>query len=295
MPPRWVSAAIIVGWIASAVWLFRLELWPSLEPGAPPPFTIDLIEEAQTTKVPITWHVTQNGQYTLNAKTSVEHRVKENDFTLRAVFTPRSPQEEGDKLPAESQKISIESLNSAYRVTPDGQLLDLEITMKFVYKKTLECEMRVWGEVSNGQFTPHYEITSPSSLKMSLPPVPVSSQGSVVMPLHPVNRITGLKPGQEWRVPVFDPVSDSMASLTGGAGEVRFLRAKVRPQTESVLWNRVDTPCLVVDYQEENEHKDDKMTAETWVRAADGLVLKQIANLSGTRWEMIREANAIEH
>ena len=112
------------------------------------------------------------------------------------------------------------------------------------------------------------------------------------MPLHPVNRISGLKPGQEWRVPVFDPVSDSMASLTGGAGEVRFLRAKVRPQTEMLLWTNAETPCLVVDYQEENARKEDKMTAETWVRAADGLVLKQVADLSGTRWEMTREDNA---
>ena len=146
MPPRWVSAAIIVGWIASVVWLFRLEIWPSLEPGAPPPFTIDLVEEAQTSKLPISWRVTQNGNYTLNAKTSVEHRVKENDFTLRAVFTPPPFLNAADKQAAEAEKISIRHMSSAYRVTPEGQLLDLKITMNFVYRpKKLDCDMRSLG------------------------------------------------------------------------------------------------------------------------------------------------------
>jgi hypothetical protein len=296
MPPRWVSAVIIAGWIASVVWLFRLEIWPSLEPGAPPPFTIDLVDEAQTTtNQAIRWGVTQNGHDTfLVARTSVEHRAKENDFTLRADFT--SPESRDRPPAADAQKITIRRMSSAYRVTPEGQLLDLEVAMGFFYKPTkLDCDMRVSGAVRNGQFVPRYEITSPYPLSFSLPPVAVSSQGSVVMPLHPVNKIGGLKPGQQWRVPVFDPVSDSMASMTGGAGEVRFLRAKVRPQTETLHWNNADTPCLVIDYQEENERREDKMTAETWVRAADGLVIKQIADISGTRWEMTREDYASAH
>ena len=291
MPPRWVSAAIIVGWIAAVAWLFRLEIWPALEPGAPPPFTIDLAEEAQTTKLPINWRVYQNGHYTLNAKTSVEHRVKENDFTLRAVFTPPPFQTDADKNAAAAEKIDIRNMTSAYRVTPEGQLLRLEVSMECNFKAlNIPCNLRVWGDVRDGQFMPHYEIESLNTRKtFSLPPVAVSSQGSVVMPLHPVNRIGGLKPGQQWRVPVFDPVSDSLASLTGGSGEVRFLRAKVRPQTEMLSWNHTETPCLVIDYHEERARKEEQMTAETWVRAADGLVLKQIADLSGTRWEMKRE------
>jgi hypothetical protein len=295
MPPRWVSAAIIVGWIAAAAWLFRLEIWPSLEPGAPPPVAIDLLDEAQATKAPIRWRVMQNGRYTLNAQTSVEHRAIEDDFTLHAEFKER-PGSEG------TQKIRIHSMTSAYRVTRKGHLLDLEIKMAFDSPAFhIPCDLRIWGEVRNGEFLPHYEILSPIQKTIKLRAVAVSSQGSVVLPLHPLNRLNGVRAGQKWRVPVFDPVSDSLAvsnpltALTDGDAEVHFLRAVVRPQTETLPWQGGDTPCLVIDYQEEGQHGDDKMTAETWVRAADGLVLKQVAVLSGTRWEMIREDNIAAH
>lgn len=290
MPPRWVSAAIIVGWIAATAWLFRVEIWPALEPGAPPPVAIDLLDEAQATRAPIRWRVTQNGLHTLNAQTSVEHHVKEDDFTLRAAFT----EFKGGDNP---QTIRIHSLTSDYRVTRKGQLLDLKIAMEFDSQTLkLPCEIRVWGAVRNGEFMPHYEITKPIQKTFTLPAVAVSSQGSVVLPLHPLNRLNGVRPGQKWRVPVFDPVSDSLAALTpGGTGEVRFLRAAVRPQTEALPWRGADTPCLVIDYQEEGQHGDDKMTAETWVCAADGLVLKQVAVLSGTCWEMTREETLSAH
>jgi hypothetical protein len=298
MPPRWVSAAILAGWIASAIWLFRVELWPSLEPGAPPPFTIDLVEEAQTAKLPIRWRVTQNGKSSLIARTSVEHRVKENDFTLLAVFEPRRiPDEDrniedegGEKKKQAPPPYTISRMSSEYRVTPEGQLLGLEIEMDFIPRTApLEFKVRVWGEVHDGQFAPHYELKSPRQLSFSPPPVRVSSQGSVVMPLHPVNRIVGLKTGQEWRVPMFDPIADSMASMSGGEGGVHFLKAKVRPQIEILRWSGGDVRCLVIDYHEENEFKEDHLSAETWVREADGLVVKQVAYVSGSRWEMVRE------
>jgi hypothetical protein len=275
MPPRWISAVILLAWLASAIWLFRLEIWPSLEPSAPPPFTIDLVDEAQTER-PIPWTVKLNGKEVFTAHTSVVHRSRENDFTLHASFEPRAfvqPEE----VPAQ-----IRSMNSSYRVTPEGQLLGLDVELK---RQAPPCTAHLWGEVHNGQFTPNYEL---DLIQGTLKPVAVSSQGSVVMPLHPLNRISGLRPGQEWRVPVFDPLDDSLASITGSETRTRFLRAKIRPAEEMLAWNKVDTPCLVIDYQEESGYTEDKISAETWVRATDGLVLRQVANLSGVRWEMVR-------
>ena len=69
MPPRWLSAAILLAWAASAVWLFRVEIWPTLEPNAPPPFTIDLVDEAQTETRPISWRVKLNDQRVIVART----------------------------------------------------------------------------------------------------------------------------------------------------------------------------------------------------------------------------------
>jgi hypothetical protein len=288
MPPRWVSAVIIAGWIAAVGWLFRVEIWPSLEPGAPPPYTIDLVDEAQTEKVPIRWIVSHNDEKVMVARTSVEHRGRENDFTLRAIYEPRNLQ--GVELNEGSLvKITMRHMISAYRVTPEGQLLGVEAEID-LDAEVFRCTVRISGEVHGGEFAPNLEVQLPGrQLARKLQPVRVSSQGSVVMPLHPVNRINGLRLGESWRVPVFDPVSDSLTTIGGGDGRVRFLRARIRPQVEIMNWNRADVRCLVIDYQEESAFQDDRITAETWVSAEDGRVLKQVAKLSDGKWVMERE------
>ena len=68
------------------------------------------------------------------------------------------------------------------------------------------------------------------------------------MPLHPINRLSGLKPGQTWQVPLFDPVATSLAQVGGGEGRVTFLKATVRTHAEYITY-RVETPCLVIDYR----------------------------------------------
>ncbi len=292
MPPRWVSAAILVGWIAATVWLFRQEIWPSLEPGSPPPFTIDLVDEAQQAqKAPIRWSVSQDGVVVLTARTSVEHRVQENDFTLRADYDPRDPGKGKLKMPLD-MTLRIKHRNSSYRVTPEGRLLSIDVeidSLASLLNVEVPFKAHIWGDVRDGTFAPFLDLNLPGKKERALPTVAVSSQGSVVMPLHPVNRIAGLKPGQAWRVPMFDPVGDSLAALDGSETQVRFLRAKVRPQTENFERERTTTPCLVIDYQEENTLQEDRLTAETWVSEADGRVLKQVSNLSGNRWVMERD------
>jgi hypothetical protein len=293
MPPRWVSAAIVAAWVASAAWLFRQELWPSLEPDAPPSFTVDLIEETQTEKVPVRWRVTCDGVPILAARTSVSHRAQENDFTLRAHFEPREalvgPDHKAYPLPYRVRRMA-----SAYRVTPEGRLLDVDAQLSIEKKLNglpVEMDAHVWGEVVRGQFRPHYEVDILGVKKLAgeLPPVSVSSQGSVVLPLHPVNRIGGLKPRQTWRVPALDPLGAALESFVGGEDRVRYLRATVRPRAEVLRWNDADVRCLVIDYREEKQFDGEPTGARTWVREADGVVLRQEAELSGNSWVMTRE------
>src|SRR5262249_20252383 len=230
-------------------------------------------------------------------RTSVAHRSKENDFTLRAVFEPREALPDPNRKPAPAP-YRVRRMTSAYRVTPEGRLLDVDVQIAVTFETTVRGQTiqvdgdgRVWGEVDHRQFRAHLEVESPAGkFAGELPPVSVSSQGSVVMPLHPVGRIGGLKAGQTWRVPVLDPLGEALGSLGGGgAGPVRFLRAAVRPRAEVIHWNGADTRCLVIDYEEENQFQDDRTSARTWVREADGLVLKQEAELSGNTWVMTRE------
>jgi hypothetical protein len=118
-----------------------------------------------------------------------------------------------------------------------------------------------------------------------LQPIAVSGGACVLTPLHPANRIKGLRPGAAWREPLVDPIKDAFAAaLPGGEpGREVVLNARVLPETRPLTWNGRDAPCLVIEY--EGEH----VSARTWVKADDGLVLQQEAEHDGDRLTMRRE------
>src|SRR5262245_34235036 len=119
MPPRPLSLAIVLFWLGTTGYLFWHDLWPQLEPGQPPPFTIDLVEEAQTRRPQILWTVEQDGERVLRARTSVEHPEK-GVFELVADLTPYQGRE-GALLPG----LWVRRVKSRCRVTADGRLLGL--------------------------------------------------------------------------------------------------------------------------------------------------------------------------
>jgi predicted PhzF superfamily epimerase YddE/YHI9 len=93
----------------------------------------------------------------------------------------------------------------------------------------------------------------------------VGRGGAVLLPLHPVKRLTGLKPGQTWRTVVLDPIPDSLIAIQGLTNEARKVTAKVRPVVERIDWaQRTDVACLVIDYE------GDRIAVSTWVRRDDG-------------------------
>ena len=89
---------------------------------------------------------------------------------------------------------------------------------------------------------------------------------------------------KRWRMPLVDPLSDALAvaardMLKGvialeAPGE-RYLDAEVLAEPQTLVWNDRDVPCLVIEF------KGEDLTARTWVRASDGLVLCQEARGHG--------------
>ena len=55
MPGRPYIVGIVFFWMATATWLFQREFWPALQPGEPPPFNVDLVDEAR--QMPIQWTI----------------------------------------------------------------------------------------------------------------------------------------------------------------------------------------------------------------------------------------------
>jgi hypothetical protein len=197
-------------------------------------------------------------------------------------------------------------MGSTLRVTETGRLLGLDVRVEGRLRgpslglrgvPDLAFTGQLTGEVRGSRFFPRLQVHALWSRSaadargglldkpLDLAPVAVSAHGSVLLPLHPVNRIQGLRPGQHWRQPVVDPLADSLALFKSlaPAGEARFLDATVRPRGQILSRQGRPTPCLVIDYRGE------EMEARTWVEEDSGLVLRQEVTAEGGHWVMRRE------
>src|SRR5437016_344384 len=86
MPPRFVSLVIVAFWAMTSGGLFYREIWPNLRPDEAPPFTIDLVDEAQIQAARIRWSVLradQEGEKKIGrARTWVDYRATDDTFEL---------------------------------------------------------------------------------------------------------------------------------------------------------------------------------------------------------------------
>jgi hypothetical protein len=311
MPSRWLRWPIIVFWLTTTSWLFWRDLWPNWRPGEPPPFSIDPVEEVQKgDPVPTHWTVRRYSTGKSNvfrASTWGEYHGDDDTYSLHArLDAAKSFDNKSDFNVAKYFK--VEALTSEYRVTRAGCLHSLEATVKttlhlagdksalstflgpLLPKSTAPTGsvlMRVWGEVHDGQFFAHCSASSDvlaKPLQFDLPPTYVSYTGSVLLPLHPVNHIRGLRPGQSWRQPLVDPLRDAFAGLPGFSGGVRSLNARVLPQPEKLKIGDTEIDCLVVEYSDD----ENQSVARTLVEQNSERVQQQEANLEDGQWIMTR-------
>lgn len=323
MPSRWLRVAIVVFWLVMTGWLFWRDLWPNWRPGEPPPFYIDPVEEVQKNGTDkIFWKVKRrrpkedNWNTVFRASTWIDYQREDDAYTLHArLDAPKMPPpEEKTAAVYAANMLKVERLTSEYRVTRSGHLLALEATAiatpdfdRFApeissllsrFHKTPQKQgaqsvanrvsLRIWGEVHDGQFFAHCLTSSDSlakPLQFDLPPTSVAHTGSVLLPLHPVNHIKGLRPGQRWRQPLVDPLRDALASLPGFSGGVRSLQARVLPQVELLIIDENSLNCFVVEYRND----DNDLVGRTWVEQDSDRVMQQEANLEDGQWIMTRD------
>lgn len=282
MPPRPVILAIVAFWLATSVWLFQRELWPRLRPGEPPPYTIDLVDEARNSS-PIRWAVYRGDEKIGKASTSVSYDETDDTFKLHGVMEQLELYR--SRFPG-GPVVKVQKVASMYRVSREGELREIVVDLAGSAEllggfERFDLLAHVAGRVEERRFAPHGYVEWPGGKKeLKADPVAVSTYGSVLNPLHPVNRILGLRPGQQWRMPLVDPLADALAAvvadtvaakLPGLSSGPRFLDAVVSgPQ--DLAWGGQEVSCLVIEYKGDSE-----VTARTWVRVSDGLVLRQEA------------------
>src|SRR5258708_40332823 len=91
MAPGSITLAIIAFWAAMTAWVLYNELWPRWQSDNPPPFAIDLTDEAQPNGPNhIMWNVVINGkQGIFHLETWVKYRPKEDLFELHSEMWPK--------------------------------------------------------------------------------------------------------------------------------------------------------------------------------------------------------------
>ena len=274
MPPRLATATIIVFWLATTGVLVYRELAPRFQAGEAPPFTIPLTAEVGNNIV--NWNVFQKDLEIGSGETRIQ-RQPDRTFELSAKFKLNQI-----TILKEFEKVRVVG---AYRVTEDGKLLAGTAN---IYLPEFDAEIALEGQVRNGQFHPKLAVlVGGRDINPFPPPVPfpVSESGSILNPMHLVHKISGLRAGQSWTIPLMDPLRAAPAVKGLVSGKTSIIGDVVATvTTEDREWHKQSTPCFKIEYAKPGE----RPLAATWVRRRDDAVLEQWASYEGAEYTLRR-------
>jgi hypothetical protein len=307
MPPRSVTLAIIACWLAASGWLFYRDIWPDLKPGERPPFTIDLSKEALGAKSGTHWTLHRSGQRIGSANTMTRYVAADGCYELinaihfeKFKHHVKLPERKVllMTLPRVDLELEVRRMKNVYRVTQDGDLLAIKADIDIYYRSEgvdTPVLIQVKGQVEDGVFRSEWSgrSTAPllsgllDDLKLTPDPIEVRSHNSMFNPMMPWNRLLNVREKQQWRMALFDPLSDSLTSFVPGMKTgLKFLDAGVLEGSQDLFWDGKQTYCLVIEYR---DPQTEAVVARTWVRQSDGLVLRQEATRGEDRMVLERE------
>lgn len=298
MPSRPVVVGIVLFWAATAGLVLYRDLWPRLAASGPPPIAVELADEATAQGIGSGWAVLHNGNRVGRLLTKTTYQDADDTFRFGYKYSKVTFDVPGGQVEFPDVTVST-------KVTRSGELREQAMAGRMVvrlarrgkdgqtvYDTLGEAEATVEGRVEGGVFVGRCDIKSPVfNAKRDLTPVPVP-EGQVLGPLQPVNRLANVRPGQRWTVREVDPLGQALAVLfreqLGRQGfelpeEKREpLIARVGDEPEPPPGG--GDPCWVIEYRE-----GDEVRARTWVRVADGKVLRQEAFRAGETVALVRE------
>lgn len=273
MPSRLVTAAIILFWLGTTGWLVYREAAPHLVSGEAPPFTIDLTDEVGAKLV--MWTVWQKGELIGRGSTQVKRR-DDGAFEFSADFRL-------DHLKALSLTIDTK-MRSTYRVSEEGRLLHAAASLKADIAGPIEFDFE--GDVRDGRMHPRVRLLwGGQTLAPALDPVVLPQSGAVLNPMHLVHKISALRPGRKWTIPLMDPLKGLRPPGTSDL-EIGHVTAEVKLDVHE--WHDANVDCYKIEYR----RPDGTLVAATWVRRSDDFVLEQWASHEGFEYSLVRQRDS---
>ena len=152
MPPRWVCLGIGAFWLAANGWLVGNDRWPQREPGQPPAFEIDLVQEVQTARPAVLWTVWQckgnDRRKVFKAETRIRHPER-GVYVLEAELISPIGFERARVL----GMVEVTRMKSSYRVDEKGQLLGLVVDVEGKVQG-VHAGIHLRGDVQQERFAP---------------------------------------------------------------------------------------------------------------------------------------------
>jgi hypothetical protein len=294
MPSRPITVAIIAFWLFTAGWFVVRDIGPFGQTGDAPPYTIELSDEANRPIVPDRWTCTLNGHKIGTVRTLLAYEPRDDTFEFRAKC-PEIKLLEADLPLAGRVRVLVKDYDDRVRVSREGELRAMETSAMLTVEgigPLLAARVELSAEVRRGRLERHALLEATGigryapRLESTDPP-----RGTVLNPMHPVPKITGLQPGKTWRQPLTDPRTDILRAAFAQLP----VKVPLLPETPAVLtalvlpdqrlldWNGPQS-CFVIEYR-----GDEDYIARTWVRISDAAVLRQEAGAHGETVVLQRE------
>jgi hypothetical protein len=285
MPPRWVVAAVVAGWMAAIGWLAHDKWLPWLRPADEPAFVIEMADEVAPEH--FSWAIYRRDKRIGSAETRFAPR-KDGTFEM----TTRLRDLELDYGSFAHVKMPV--FATTRHVTRAGELIDLEARASMQVKSfgaEIKIDTTVQGHVEGNQFVGECDYDyGGGKATYSLEPIRLVSKNAF-SPLQPGQKYPTLRPGQTWRATNIDPVSDAldgamrqvlsrmMAEAFHGKSPLALpapdrpkeLLARVQNDTEAVAVRDKTYTCRVIVFE------GGDVRARVWVDVSDGRVVRQEA------------------
>jgi len=291
MPSRFGLLAIVAAWFAVTGHVVYHDVWPRYFADAPPALQIDLADEA-TQQAPTKWTITRGDKKIGTLTTRMEYVAGDDSFRFVNNYGKLNLDAgKGDNV------LSVEApkLVTTIRVSRTGELREQSMSGELrvslgpveLGQASAEVEGRVVAGMLVGRCRVRYPIdASQPTIDRELEPVPVPA-GQVLNPMMPVNRLRDITPGRRWTIREVDPLKDALAILgqeiakqskfnlpLGASASGAELIAEVQSGLVDYPLRPTELiPCRVIAYRGE------RVSARTWVAAADGRVMRQEATV----------------